>query len=328
MRVVYFIYYLKELDYTKISSFQQYLKNEYHIGKLVQWIKILFNSLKYNISILEYYQFRFFEKSHREKLCWAGTGHMYEYQKIMNPSHTRIILDDKRRFYQFYREFFLHNVFSLIELKNNFDLIGDLFVNDKLVFKISNGKCGTSVKIVETSSLVRDDLLDYMESNGFDMVETFIDQHDSLKKLSPSAVNTVRIFTQLSNGIVEIIGCRLRISIGKHIDNMAAGNVAAPIDESSGIICGPGVYSDIEKSPINIHPITKNEILGFQVPFWSECKELAIKAALLHPENKSIGWDIVVTNNGPGLIEGNHDWCKLVWQLPVAMGLKHLLKIQ
>jgi len=33
----------------------------------------------------------------------------------------------------------------------------------------------------------------------------------------------------------------------------------------------------------------------------------------------------VVTENGPGLIEGNHDWCKLVWQLPVGEGLKHLL---
>jgi hypothetical protein len=46
------------------------------------------------------------------------------------------------------------------------------------------------------------------------------------------------------------------------------------------------------------------------------------EASLLHPQNKSIGWDVVLTPNGPGLIEGNHDWCKLVWQLPVNKGLK------
>ena len=49
------------------------------------------------------------------------------------------------------------------------------------------------------------------------------------------------------------------------------------------------------------------------------------KAALLHPQNRSIGWDIVITAKGPGFIEGNHDWCKLLWQLPVKKGMKSVL---
>ena len=48
--------------------------------------------------------------------------------------------------------------------------------------------------------------------------------------------------------------------------------------------------------------------------------------ALPCKQNRSIGWDIVITPEGPGLIEGNHDWCKLVWQLPVGRGLKLLLE--
>lgn len=53
---------------------------------------------------------------------------------------------------------------------------------------------------------------------------------------------------------------------------------------------------------------------------------IELKNALLHPQRKSSGWDIVVTPIGPGLIEGNHDWCKLVWQLPVKKGLKKELE--
>jgi hypothetical protein len=53
---------------------------------------------------------------------------------------------------------------------------------------------------------------------------------------------------------------------------------------------------------------------------------LAKEAALFDKSNRSIGWDIVVTETGPGLIEGNHDWCKLVWQLPVLKGLKPVLE--
>jgi hypothetical protein len=50
------------------------------------------------------------------------------------------------------------------------------------------------------------------------------------------------------------------------------------------------------------------------------------KAALQHPQNRSIGWDIVISEHGPGFIEGNHDWCTLLWQLPAKKGLKELLK--
>jgi len=124
---------------------------------------------------------------------------------------------------------------------------------------------------------------------------------------------------------VEILGCRLRISVNSPVDNMAAGNLAAPIDEDTGIVNGPGVYSDITKQDQVIHPITGVAIDGFQVPFWRACLDMAKQAALKHPQNRSIGWDIVVTEEGPGLIEGNHDWCKLLWQLPVKEGFKYQL---
>jgi hypothetical protein len=57
-----------------------------------------------------------------------------------------------------------------------------------------------------------------------------------------------------------------------------------------------------------------------------EIVEMVHEAALLHPQNRSIGWDIVVTEKGPGFIEGNHDWCKLLWQLPEKKGMKSILE--
>ncbi len=326
-KILYLGYYLKQLDRAKFSLFVNYTAMATGKSKASLVIDAFLSVFKYNISLLEYFQFRFFEKSNVEKLSWAGTGYMYEYQKVMNPPSKRNILDDKREFYKHYKEFFIHHVFSLQELVENDAKIDDLYRSNKLVFKVSDGKCGVSVKIVHTSEIAKRDVLSYMKKKGFDMVETFIQQHDDLNRLSPSAANTVRIFTQLNDkNEVEILGCRQRISIDCPVDNMAAGNIAAPINESTGIIDGPGVYSDITKNPEYFHPITGVSIVGFQVPFWKECLQLAKDAALKHPQNRTIGWDIVVTANGPGLIEGNHDWCKLVWQLPVNEGLKSLLK--
>ena len=59
-------------------------------------------------------------------------------------------------------------------------------------------------------------------------------------------MNTVRVFSQINHhNEVEILGCRLRISVNSPVDNMAAGNLAAPIDDETGLIYSSAVYSDI-----------------------------------------------------------------------------------
>jgi len=166
-----------------------------------------------------------------------------------------------------------------------------------------------------------------MRSRDLGLVEERVKQHPTLDALSPSGVNTVRIFTCLDAHMrAHILGCRLRISVNSTVDNMAAGNLAAPVDEATGRVVGPGVYSDMTRAPETIHPVTGVPIQGFQIPFWQETLSMVREASELHPQNRSIGWDVVITPGGPGLIEGNHDWCKLVWQLPVGRGLKHLLE--
>ena len=65
---------------------------------------------------------------------------------------------------------------------------------------------------------------------------------------------------------------------------------------------------------------------GFQIPFWKDTIKMVTSAALYSQENKSVGWDIAITEEGPELIEANHNWCKLLWQLPVKQGLKKELE--
>ncbi|TXD48919.1 sugar-transfer associated ATP-grasp domain-containing protein [Polaribacter sp. IC073] len=268
------------------------------------------------------------DKTKLEKEQWAGTGYMYEYQLIMNPKDERVILDDKRQFFKSYEKYVIHTVADLQDLKDNKESIKTLLENPsgKIVFKSSDGKCGAGVKVASAKDFDENSIITYMANNQFDLVEEFIIQHPDLNNLSPSGVNTVRIFTQLDkNNEVVLLGCRQRISVNLPIDNMAAGNLAANIDEHTGKITDAGVYSDITKEEQTIHPITGVPIVGFQVPFWSETLIMVKEAAKLYPQNRSIGWDIVITENGPGFIEGNHDWCKLLWQLPAKKGLKSVL---
>jgi hypothetical protein len=324
-RSLYLGYYLKELDREKFKIFLDYTSKQKGITKSSIIRDIITSVFEHNISILEYFQFRFFNLSKEERALWAGTGHMYEYQLVMNPKVNRQILDDKRLFYKYYGDFFVHSVASITDLKQYPDKAEQILNNPsgKLVFKQADGKCGAQVEIKNCSDFDRFEMIEFMEVHNLGLVEEFIEQHPDMDRLSPSAVNTVRVITQLNDkGAVEILGCRLRISVNSSVDNMAAGNLAAPIDEDTGVVTGLGVYSDITKPDQNHHPITNVKIPGFQIPFWKETLEMVKEAALLHLKNRSIGWDVVITENGPGLIEGNHDWCKLLWQLPVKKGLK------
>ena len=328
-RVLYLGYYFKKMDWKKFHLFLN------HASKLTgrNKISLVFDAIdcvfKYNISILEYFQFRFFEQPNSQRQTWAGTGYMFEYQLKMNPKNTRDILDDKTKFYRSYKDYFVHAVGDIADLKQKPELLQKLLKTPagKLVFKVADGNCGIDVLIKNANDFDEKSIISFMENSQFDLVEEFIQQHPVLNNLSPSAVNTVRIFTQLDdNNEVVLLGCRQRISVNSSVDNMAAGNMAAPIDENTGIINGSGVYSDITKPEEKVHPITGVPIVGLQVPFWKETVAMVKKAAKEHPENRSIGWDIVITEIGPGFIEGNHDWCKLLWQLPAQRGLKYKLE--
>lgn len=313
------------MNWPLLRKFMNHVEQVKGQSKLAQAFSAVRDSLRYNISILEYYQFRFFVKDHNEKLKWAGTGFMYEYQLKMNPPGQRHILDDKTLFYKYYRPFFIHEVADLEDLEKDPAKTDKLLANPsgKLIFKAEAGKCGAEVEVRQCTEFDNNTLVDYLKKSPYDLVEEFIIQHPDINKLSPSAVNTVRVFTQLKdNNEIEILGSRQRISVNSHVDNLAAGNLAAPIDTETGKVNGPGVYSDITKPDEEIHPVTGTPINGFQVPHWPQIIKLVKEAALHQPQNRSIGWDVVVTEKGPGLIEGNHDWCKLLWQLPVKEGLK------
>ena len=196
-----------------------------------------------------------------------------------------------------------------------------------MVLKSSDGQCGIGIEVRNTKDLTPVTLIRRLKETANDFVEEFVTQHDDLMTLSPSGLNTIRIITQLNHqNEVDILGARLRITVNSSVDNLAAGNIAAPINIETGQVEDAGVYSDITKHDESIHPLTAIPIKGFQIPFWPETLSMIKQAASRNKNNRSIGWDVAITNQGPELIEGNHDWCKLLWQLPVKKGLKPVLE--
>lgn len=330
-RALYLGYYLKQLDRPRFKLFLDHASKQTGTSKVALCSDVLGCVFKYNISMMDYFIFRFYEKDDNERNKWVGTGYKYEFDLKTNTKNTREILSNKLKFYEAYAPFINHAHCSIDDLEHDGEGEKAHAVlhnkSGKIVLKDSLGQCGWDVEIVEASDYTPQKLVDYMQSRGFDLAEAFIHQHEELNRLSPSGLNTVRMMTMINDdGGVDILGARMRISVNNFVDNLASGNIACPIDLETGKINGPGVYSDITKQPVTHHPITGIQLVGFQIPMWPQIMETTRKIALHRPENRGVGWDVALTVNGPDFLEGNHNWCKILWQIPVNKGLKHVLE--
>lgn len=328
-RTIYLVYYVKKMDWEKFREFLSYVNNTSKRSKLSLVWDAVICVYKYNIGLIDYFYFKFYEKDYAERVKWMGTGYKYEYDLIMNPVKERHILQNKIHFFEAFAPYVKHATCTIDDLRKNNAKAQRVLENKsgRIAIKDALGQCGWDVEIKHIESFSREKLIAYMQNKGFNLAEEFIVQHRDLATLSDTGLNTVRIITQINaKGEVDFIGPTLRITVNSPVDNMAVGNIAAPIDITTGKIKGKGAYQDIRKEPVDVHPVTGIPLIGFQVPYWHEVLKLCREAALHNTRNKSIGWDVAITNDGPSFVEGNHNWCKLLWQLPAGEGLKHVLE--
>lgn len=151
-------------------------------------------------------------------------------------------------------------------------------------------------------------------------------QHPRMHALHPDSLNTARVVTQVTaDGKVDIVGCILRMGVGINTDNLSTGGIACPVDIATGQVTGPGVSFDITKGEFETHPTTGVTLNGFQIPHWNAVTELCRTTATEFLPNRSVGWDVAVTEDGPVLIEGNHDWGARLLQMPHKQGFSAVL---
>ena len=323
--IVYFLYFFKQANWKKLNKELAYVSKKHNISKGSLLMDIFSSSLKYGSSFHEYFYFEFYRKESKEREEYATMGFMRDYQKKNNPMDTRFLLEDKLVFLEKYRTFVGRDWLD-VGKSNELEINNFLQDKDKVVLKKSRGVAGKDIKVIDLTETSSESLIHYVKKNKFDLIEEFVIQHPVLMSLSPNSVNTIRVITQIdTKGQPVILGSILRMGIYQNTDNMSTGGIAAKIDFNTGRVVGPGTSFDITFPDCYIHPVSNKEIVGFEVPFWSEIVDLCKKAALVHPENKSVGWDVAINEHKPVLIEGNHNWGARLWQIPEKEGKKNIL---
>ncbi|MFT3702398.1 MAG: sugar-transfer associated ATP-grasp domain-containing protein [Agriterribacter sp.] len=314
---LYIIYYAFKTPWSLFFNYVQYVKEKKKLSAGFIYKEVLRTIVKHNASPLDYFSFRFFDLNESERETCSCTGFMYEYQLYMNPKRYRQVLNNKILFLKHFDQLVKRKWATLDRITKD-DAFATSFLanaNGKIVIKNSTGQAGKQVNVIDIAGKSTKDIVNLMRQKDFDLLEYYVTQHNDLMKMSSTGLNTIRVVTQYDEGEVEVICAFIRVSVNSDIDNLSTGNYSVnfgiPIDLQTGKTNGPGVYLNITKPFVYNHPITNISVLDFQIPFWKECMDLVTEAAKRVPENKSIGWDVAVANDGPLLIEGNHNWNNL-----------------
>ena len=154
-----------------------------------------------------------------------------------------------------------------------------------------------------------DRLLNILLSDDY-LIQERIYQHDKMAELNPSSINTIRLQTVMDkDGVVHPFGAGLRIGRkGSSVDNWAKGGIFVGIDMDKGTLMGRGFIKPEFGTSAKEHPDTHIKFKGFEIPYYKEAEDLAVKLHSYLYRCHSVGWDIAITPDGPCFIEGNGLW--------------------
>lgn len=185
----------------------------------------------------------------------------------------------------------------------------DLIIIRNVSLDISEGISVATGESVKLEDVIRD--LGTRVSRGYAgyIVQEMLQQHPFLSNINPYTANTMRVVTLMcSSGEVEIQFVVLRIGRqGNVADNWEQGGICVAVTAEGQL--REGILKPKHGGQrLSAHPDTRVEFTGLSLPFWDETMDVCRRGARAFPGVRWIGWDILLTADGPVILEANADW--------------------
>lgn len=162
-----------------------------------------------------------------------------------------------------------------------------------------------------------------LSKEGTILLQQCVYNHPDLEQFSGKGVCTIRLVTCLTeNAEVMALFATLRMPVGDlFTDNFSAGGIASPVNLKDGSL-GVAMAKDVRLGIYEKHPDSKVSICGYRLPYWQETVELVLRAHRNFPDFSSVGWDIILSPEGPLLLEANLTWGTDIYQIPHGRSLE------
>jgi hypothetical protein len=144
-------------------------------------------------------------------------------------------------------------------------------------------------------------------------------QQEFASLVGSTTLATFRFITTADrSGRIDLLGAWLRAATADCVvANLSAGGILVRVDCETGLLSGNG-WRMYKEWDIERHPQTGTPFDGFPVPFVSDIVEMcrrghAVAMAFGALAEPVLGWDVVLTDDGPCFLECNPG-CELMFQ--------------
>lgn len=285
-------------------------------------VSIFFDMLwcakRYGAGYYDYQIFGFCDLNKEQRKTYVTRLISKKLNMFMNDTSYANLFDNKDEFNELFKDYIGRQYLQMEKATK--DEVREYVKSRRSLFcKLQDQACGIGCERVVVADYKNfDELYAYLKEKKFCTLEDdLLDiQHPALSKLYPNAVNSLRIITVLdAQNVPHCIYMVQKMGYnGRVIDN---NGLFVPVDLETGKIKYPAHSGDTTRGVIYTeHPDTHTKLLGYQIPFVKEAVDMCLKAALVVPQIRYIGWDVALTENGPVIIEGNTYCAHDFWQLP------------
>lgn len=141
------------------------------------------------------------------------------------------------------------------------------------------------------------------------VVTEFVEQHPYSRSIFPSTTNTIRVLMlrDAAGPFVAAASHRFGTTRSVPTDNFTLGGLSAAVDLASGRLSQ--AVSQPQRGELrwsDTHPDTGERIAGVCVPRWDEVRSAVLRLGEAWPFLQQVGWDVIVTEHGIKVIEGNN----------------------
>ena len=271
-----------------------------------------------NVGFQDYIDYDFAILSPAERATYMTHPVSNQLSQRFDHPDFRHIFQDKVEFDRVFSEH-LHREWMVVKDGNAPDVRAFAERHGTIVTKEPVGQAGTGVHRYHAAEVADWDAFHRgLLERGELLIEEVIVQHPDLAAVCPGTVNTTRITAFFDGERTHILAMAQKFGRGAVSDQMTFGGFYTMLDED-GHAVGPGYDSH---GHVHVrHPDSGFVIGEFQLPMMDEVRAFVDRVARVVPQVQYVGWDVVVTPDGPVLVEGN--WAAGVYEnKPSATGIR------
>lgn len=297
--LIYKIKCFKSGTIKSIFNIVEKIHNKTHKCRLFLFIDIVYCSIKYGAGPYDYQEFEFYNLNSKERKTYLTRVKNNAIVRMFNDKEIAKKFDDKVKFNKIFNKYLKRD---WLYLDNNYEEFVKFCDNKKeFIAKPVGGSGGEGIELIKVDKKNYKKTYEYLISNNKLLIEEKIIQNKKIGMLNKTSVNTFRIVSFFDGKETHILNVVFKIGNGGVTDNFTSGSMYTFVRDGKIIV--PAI--DRDDNIFYEHPISKINIVGYEIPNYDKAIDLVKECAKKVPEVKYVGWDVAITDSDAVVIEGN-----------------------